>query len=287
MCHVRWALALTLLLAMLAPARAAGPPGTNSRQARDESVRTLPLNQLTPANRERVLKIINDTSIFRRMPAQAIDCDPQFYAFLVEHPEVVVNIWSVLGLSEVKLKRLGPDAFDANDGAGTVGRVEFIYRSHDMHLLYGEGVYEGRLFSKPVRGRSLMVLRTSMPQPVRGKHFLNCQLDAFMQLDNVGVDILAKTFQPLVGPVADHNFRETTGFVESLNRAAEINYPGVQSLTKKLTLVEQPVRDEFLDIAERVAIQAALAETENADAILARRPASSSRPKPRPESDAR
>ena len=88
-------------------------------------------------------QLTGDSSIFRRMPTQSIECDPDFYAFFIEHPEVIVNIWSVLGISDVKIKLTGATTFDANDGAGTLGKVEFLYRSRDMHLLYGEGTFWG------------------------------------------------------------------------------------------------------------------------------------------------
>jgi hypothetical protein len=255
---------------------AAPPAGTTSRQARDDAIRALPLNKLDSQQRAKVLNVVNDSSLFRRMPTQVIECDPAYYTFLIEHPEVVVNIWSVLGISDVVITRNGPDAFDANDGAGTLGAVKFFYRSHDTHLLYGEGSYEGALFPKAVRGKCLLLLKTGYLRETNGRFYITCRMDAFMQLENVGIEILAKTVQPIIGPVADHNFRETAIFLESLNRAAEINHPGVQELSKKLTRVTPETRDEFAALTEKVAVRAALAETENTPLVpraTARRPA--------------
>jgi hypothetical protein len=243
----------------------AAQPGTTNYQARQDSIRLLPLAKLDNQQRAKVQQLTTDSSIFRRLPTQSIECDPDFYGFLIEHPEVIVNIWSVLGISDVKIKRIGENTFDANDGAGTLGKVEFLYRSRDTHLLYGEGTYEGRLFTKKVRGRCLLLLKTAYLPQSNGNYFITCRLDAFMQLDNVGVDMLAKTFQPFVGQIADHNFRETTGFVESLYRAAEINYSGMQALSQKLTLVQPEVRKGFVEVSEQVAVRAALATTEELD----------------------
>jgi hypothetical protein len=248
---------------LASPVARGAQPGITSQQARQDSIRLLPLAKLDSQQRAKVQQMVGDGSIFRRMPTQSIECDPEFYGFLIEHPEVIVNIWSVLGISDVKIKRTGASTFDANDGAGTLGKVEFLYRSQDTHLLYGEGTYEGRLFTKKVHGRCLLLLKTAYLRQADGRYFITCRLDAFMQLDNVGVDMLAKTFQPFVGQVADHNFRETTGFVESLFRAAEINYSGMQSLAQKLTQVQPEVRNEFASMSEQVAVKAALDATEN------------------------
>jgi hypothetical protein len=242
-------------------ARGAQPAhGTTSRQAREDAVRSIPLDKLPADKRAKVAAIISESSVFRRMPTRMMQCDPDFYAFLLEHPEVIVNIWSALGVSEVRLKRTGNDTLEANDGAGTSGTLEYLYRSQDTYLLYGDGVYTGAMFSKPMRGQCLLVLKNCTIREPSGRYSILCRLDAFMHLEHMGVEMLAKTFQPLIGPVADHNFRETVAFVESLNRAAEINYPGVQELVKKLDRVSDQTRRELSLLTEQVAIRAALAD---------------------------
>jgi hypothetical protein len=236
--------------------------GTTSRQAREDALRAVPLARLPVEKRAKVAALLADTSVFRRMPTQIMQCDPDFYGFLVEHPDVIVNIWSALGISEVRLKRTGDDTFLANDGAGTSGTVEYFYRSADTLLLYGEGLYSGTMFSKPVRGKCLLLLKSGYLREASGRYYITCRLDAFMHLDNVGVEILAKTFQPLIGPVADHNFRETVHFIESLNRAAEINYPGVQELAKKLDKISLQTQREWSALSERVAIRSAIIDAQ-------------------------
>ena len=244
-------------------ARGASPmQGTTSRQAREDALRSVPLAKLPIDKQAKVAKLLSDTTVFRRLPTQVIQCDPAFYTFLLEHPDVIVNIWSALGISEVRLTRTGDDTFQANDGAGTSGAVEYLYRGADMHVFYGEGLYTGAMFSKPVRGKCLLLLKSGYLRETNGRYYVTCRLDAFMHLDNVGVELLAKTFQPLIGPVADHNFRETVSFVESLNRAAEINYSGVQELAKKLDKISPETRREWSALSERVAIRAAIADAQ-------------------------
>jgi hypothetical protein len=78
-------------------------------------------------------------------------------------------------------------------------------------------------------------------------------MDAFIQLDRVGIELLAKTFQPLVGKTADHNFTETMGFVGRLSRAAERNPDGVDRLAPKLTRVTPEHRQMLVKIAHEMA----------------------------------
>ena len=265
------ALALTAMLAGLPclSASAATPAGGSStRQAREDAIKLLPMAKLNRETRDKVEAVVNDTSLFRRLPTQVIECDPTMYLFLVEHPEVVVNLWEMLEISDVKLRRTNEDSFFADDGAGTQGIVDYLHRSHDLHLLYCDGIYQGPIFNRKVRGRCVILLKTGYVTEPSGKCFVTCRVDAFIHLDNVSLDLLVKTFQPVVGPVADHNFRETLAFVETLNRAVEINHTGVEQLVRKLKHVQPETRDRFAAIGEEMTARASLAKSQRPDTTL-------------------
>ena len=40
------------------------------------------------------------------MPTRVIDCDPEMFNFLLQHPEVVIDVWRVMGISQVALDKL-------------------------------------------------------------------------------------------------------------------------------------------------------------------------------------
>lgn len=237
---------------------------STSRAAREEAVQSIPHDKISANARGKVQGVLNDVTIYRRMPMEVIDCDPNLYLFLLEHPDLVVNIWEVLGISDVAVRRISADAFKADDGAGTLGTVEFLYRSPGLHVVYAEGSYDGAMFAKAVKGKCLMVLRTSYNREGNGRLSVNCKLDTFIQLEHAGVELLAKTFKPLVGSVADHNFRETALFVSGLSRAAEVNYAGVARMAAKLKKVDPQDRDHFTQIAGKLASRAAQQATADA-----------------------
>lgn len=254
--------ALLLTAAALAPsaaAEAADPFGLLATgKQRDESIAAIPFDQLEPGRRARIAAVVRQPTLFRRLPAQSIECDPQMFRFLVDNPEVIVAIWRVMDITDVSLDRVNDEQFHADDGAGTKGTLELCHRGAGVHVIYAEGSYEGALFVKPVRGRTVLVLRHRARVNSDGAPLLDCQLDAFVQLDHVGVEVLAKTFQPLVGHVADHNFRETAQFVESVNAAAESNFEGVQRMAARLATVRPDIRQAFARTAEEVAVRHAL-----------------------------
>jgi hypothetical protein len=82
------------------------------------------------------------------------------------------------------------------------------------------------------------------------------RLDAFVNIEPGGMEFLTKTFQPVVGKVADGNFVQTAWFVGSLSRTAEVNQSGMQRLAGKLTKVKPEVRQQFSALIEQVAKRA-------------------------------
>lgn len=243
--------------------KAAGPEteATSSRDARQDALRRLARTELTHEARSKVSGVLRATTIYRRLPSQVIECDPSLYVFLVEHPDLVVNIWEALGISEVQVEQVGERTYAANDKAGTQGRMEFLHATPQMHVVYAEGTYEGPLFGRAINGKSLLLLETRYFRNTSGRHFIRCRMDAFLHVENVGVGVLAKTLQPWVGVSADNNFRETAAFLAGVSRAAEVNHAGMQKVADKLTNVAPADREQFVSLTEQLAIRAALAQT--------------------------
>ena len=226
---------------------------TTSRAARDNAVGAIPVEKLDAKSRAKVSSVLSHISLFRRMPIGVVDCDPDLYLFMVRHPDVVVNIWDVLKISRLKLRTAGPQTYQVTDSAGTLATVEFLYRSHDTHLIYAEGSYEGPLAARPLKGRCLIVLKTGYVRETDGRYYITSRLDTFMRLDQGGVELLAKAFHPLVGKVADNNFLQSVAFLGSLSRTAEVNTRGVQLLASKLAYVRPELRQRMAELAADVA----------------------------------
>ncbi len=246
-----------ILLACTASSRAVATEvpqskAVTSRQARDEATRTVPFDKLSKTARTKALAVINDTSLFRRLPVQTIDCEPDLYRFVVEHPELVVNMWEVMGITKMTLDRVDTNRFRVVDGEGTKGTMEYLLSTPDLHIIYSEGTYDGPLYARTVRGRCLMVLRTTSQREQNGRYTITSRLDTFLAVDNLGVEILAKTFQPVIGRAADHNFSETAQFVSNLSRTAERNERGMIRMTDKLKRISPETKQGFVDVVSSV-----------------------------------
>ncbi len=242
---------LSYSAATLAAATTVGKAST-SRATRESSIRDLPLEHLTPEARERITAVVSRPSMFRRMPVNVVECEPELYRYLIRHPEIVVNIWQLMGITKVNIERQGPYTFDATDGVGTVTRAELVYGTSDTHLIYCEGSYEGPLFPNRLTGRCVLLLKSGYHEEPNNRWQITNRMDVFLQVDHVAVDAITRTLHPLFGKSADVNFVESTKFLERICRTSEENGPGMQRLAKRLDHVEPDVRSRFSDLTSAV-----------------------------------
>ena len=250
---IRWAAGLFVWGAhvrspLVACANMPNRPST-SRSAREEAQREIPLASLQEPLRSKIQQIVTRPTIYRRMPIEVVPCDPDLYVFLVRYPEIVVNMWQLMGVTKVIVHRKGPYAYDAQDGAGTVSQVELVYGTREKHLFLAEGYYDGPLLPRRVTGRCAVLLTSAYSLDQEQQDYVSNRLDVFIQVDNVGAEIVAKTLHPLMGKTVDSNFSETVRFLSQVSHVAESNGPGVQRLVTRLTNVEPSVRDRFSQIA--------------------------------------
>ncbi len=235
--------------------------GSSNQAARRDALRAIPLAHLQPADRGRVVSVLKSTSVYRRLPTRTIDCDPQMFLFLVRNPEIVVSLWDELGISNVVLRRTADSVFEATDGQGTRGLIEVLRDRMDEQLIYARGSYESPLVRRPIDASSVLLLRMAYLRGASGRYYVRARMDAFVKFEQAGPDLLAKTFQPLLGKVADYNFVETMKFVSRLSRTAERHPEKTRRLYEKLDGLDPELRRQLVQISNRLAYRAAVRPT--------------------------
>ena len=225
---------------------------STSAAARADAARLIPLEKLDPQLRKPVASVMKHAGIFRRLPATVIPCDHDLYLFLVRHPEVIVNIWHVMGATQVTMERLAEGSYKAADGAGTSCSIRFAHCEDGLHVIYADGAYTGPLFRHPVRAKCVLILKTAYLNATDGRKIVNSRMDCFIHVENTGLELIAKTVQPLVGKTADHNFTESSAFFGMLSRAAHRNNDGVVRLASRLSKIEPQTREEFAGVVRQI-----------------------------------
>lgn len=227
--------------------------GTSSAAARRSAVQSVPFDKLDAAARAKVSAVLSSASVFRRLPARKVKCDPDLYLFLVRHPDVVVNIWELLGMAQIQLRQTDIDSFHVAEAEGTSASLEFLYHSSDLQLVYGKWTYTGPLLARKINGHCVALLRTTYAKGAGGKYYVTARMDGFVSVESGAIDLLARTLQPMMVKNVDANFVQTVAFLGSLSKTAEVNPQGMARLADRLSHVQPGTRQQFGEVVFSVA----------------------------------
>lgn len=250
-----WLAGAALLIAMtasLANAQQNATQADTSEASRQQCLRSIPRQQLSPQAWAKIQGPLTRPSLYRRLPIEYVPTDPDMYLFLIRYPEVVTNIWELMGVTNLQITRTGATTFTAVDGGGSETNVELVYASENLHIWYGEGVYRGPVLKRKINGRCVGVLHTGFSKGTDGKPYASSRLDVFLSIDDLGGDIMARSLGPAIGATTDANFHEAASFLSRVSEISEQNGPGVERMADRLNRVQVPVRQYFAQLAATV-----------------------------------
>ncbi len=227
--------------------------GDASRASRQAAVSAIPFSRLTPAAQQRITAITNRPTLYRHLSQQSIQCDPELFLFVVRHPEVLVGIWELMDITEVKTERVGDFQLRAVDGSGTECTVDLVYGDATTHVYVADGFYDGKLTPNAVHGKGVFLLRCQHGVDVQGNPIVEGTLDCFVQVDHLAADLIVRTFGPLIGRTAENNFAETARFIDQLGQSARNNPTGMEELAMRLPQVSEGVRTQFAGVVRQTA----------------------------------
>jgi hypothetical protein len=227
---------------------------TSSHTARQEAAQAVPLEKLHPDDRRLAETIIHNASLYRRLPTKIVACDPRLFSLFMQHPQAVVNLWEVMGISKVRMAQIDNNAYQAHDGNGTHGTVRMLEcvcddNAQNRAVVLASGTYQGSGITGPVEADCLALVRSGSVRDRHGTAFVTARIDVFIYLPQVGVDLVARTLQPLLVRVADRNFIQTMDFVSSFSEAAAKNPRGIERLAAHLEQTPLEVRSQLTSIA--------------------------------------
>lgn len=235
---------------------------TTSSRARNEAVRAIPIQRIAPEYRRRVKQVLDDTSLYRRLPTMTVGCHPPLFTFLAKNPDVLVQIWRQLGISNIDLVRRGNNTFRLTDSVGTAGHLAIVEqncddRAQNRLVMYAEGAYEGKPFKRPVRAQCVLLFRSGSVQETNGHDYVAVRLDTFLRIDRKSLELFAKAMHPLVGRTADRNFADTINFISNMSQAAETRPLTIERLANSLPRISADRKRQLVQITYECADQQA------------------------------
>ena len=213
--------------------------GSSSRESRLRAMQSIPLERMPQAHRATAEACLRATTLFRRLPVETVTCDGDLLDFVLTKPEALVDVWRVLDISRLSFDPAGPGQWRLADGYGTVGAVKLLHRERTadggLLVFHGRGGYTGPLSPRRLTGQCLVVVRHSElgPDPA-GRQRQAVQIDAFLDVDGLGLEIVTRALHPLIVHSAASNLREICLFVSQFSAAAARNPAGIARLTARM-----------------------------------------------------
>ena len=222
--------------------------GTSQKKTRDEALQMLPLAQLPAASQLVAQGVVNNSSLYRRLPTIRCQVDHRIYRFFSDHPDVAVSLWRAMGVSKLQMFQTGEFEYEANAQDGTVGVITILSRTPTDCLLHCNGMFQSPLLGKPIQAQAIMHVRISFEVTPDGKQLVTHNADMFVSFPSQTIETVAKAMAPISHKITDKNFEEITLFVRMMQLAMTQQPGWVEQMAGKLDGVLAGRTDALLEV---------------------------------------
>lgn len=227
---------------------------TNPQDA-NEALSKLPWDLFPAETRERLEKLATRPTMYRRLPMAGCRCNPELFDFFLTYPQTIVELWRSMGYDEITMAEIGRGQYTISEKGGSKGTLTILYQTSELAVAHVTGVYRGAGLIRPVEGEALVVLQTRYTEDASLTPLVICRLDAFIDIKNPGVDLLARTFTQALGKIADSNFQQTLAFIDSVSQTAEQDPQQFASVAAQLRGLSTDARRALLYKTQQLDMQ--------------------------------
>lgn len=212
--------------------------GDSSRKAKQTAIEQMPMALLSRPGQQAVKNVLDDVSLFRRLPTIALNADRRVYEYFTAHPDAAVSLWRAMDISRVQMRQTGPNEYETDTRDGTWGQVEVLLRNADHYIIMCRGSFQSPALKKPIQASAVMHL-----QPKFGENGATLHtLDLFVTFPSQTIETMAKLISPVSNRIADRNFEEVSLFIVMMSAAMQSQPMWVQTVSQKMdgVLAERP-----------------------------------------------
>ncbi len=219
---------------------------------RPDPATVVPLDQIAAGRRDDVAEVIRENTFSKRGDADTFPCHPRLYLALLNEPALTLALWQDLSNSPAKLRQIGPNLYQGQDGAGATATWEYVLRGPRMHVLYCDLEYKGPRGNAHLKGRIVMVVRTGYFKEVNGDPWVQHSVEAFVKIDTKGWRAMAATVRPILERVLEDQVEEAGWFVSLMGRLVETYPDWAAQTTAKQEHIPTLTRNQFREVITQV-----------------------------------
>lgn len=219
--------------------------GKSGSRLRDNCINQLPWSQMSVSSQKRVRKVLDNCAQYRHLPELQYNIREDVYRYLVDHPDVTVSTWRVMGISKIQMWQTGAMEFEATAPDGSIGLADILYRDKTQCLMLCDGTYSSPLLPKPITAAGLVWLRHRY-QPTRdNKTVVRQKLDVFIAFPTMTGRAMAMLVSPVTNVMMDRNAFEISLYARMMSQAAENDPVWIEELAAQMDGVLPQRRKEL------------------------------------------
>ena len=225
--------------------------GESSSDLQKKTVASIPLHAMAPASRQRAKKIMDDCSQYRRLPSLQYSIDEPMYRYLLQHPDVAVSTWRVMGISRFEMWQTGPLEYEAKAVDGSEGIADILYQDANQMVFVCQGTYHNVLLPKPLEASALIWFRATYTPAADGTHTVSQKADVFVKFPSSAFSAVAKMLTPVTNGMMDRNLFEVSLYSSMMSRAVRDEPQWVVQVADQMEGVLPQRRGELIEVAQR------------------------------------
>lgn len=130
------------------------------------------------------------------------------FRLFVDLPEVTAAAARHLGLAKYRVRQLGPDLYEAEDGEAAKGTYRVLVREPHRRIMLTWGSHTSLILGR-ISGASLTLLAFEPETDADGNRRIAQRVETFIRIDNQVAAFLARLLLPLFSGYADRKIVET------------------------------------------------------------------------------
>jgi hypothetical protein len=208
----------------------------------------LPLDKIATEHRESVAEVIREHTLHRKGAPETFPCHSRVYLCLLNEPSLTLALWKDLSTSPVRLRQVGPNRYEGDDGAGASAVWEFVYRSPKLHVLLCNLDYSSPRGAAHLEARIVLVVHTGFYREVNGEPWVQHDVEAFVKVDSKGWKAVARTVRPVIEKLLEDQVREAGWFVSLMGRLVALYPNWACQVTMTQSDIASETRQQFRDV---------------------------------------
>lgn len=226
--------------------------GTSSDKIKKQALAELPLDKLSSKNQARVQTLLGEVGYFRRLPTTVFATEPEVYQFFVRYPDAAVSIWRVMGISEMQMWQTGANEYEGDSGDGSTGIIDVLYRSPDTTMILCEGQYQSPILKKPIKARSLVLLKSNFSKEPDGTLYVTHRADMYVTFPSQTIETAARILSPVTGAMADRTFSEMSLFLRMMSLAMTRRPAWVEQISGQMEGIPEIRKTQLRQLSHQV-----------------------------------